>query len=68
MTFHYEGAQVILHGMKPTQLSQLFLAQLKLAEQTTTIASLYRISMLAIPESPSSQSLSAPTPEVAMAL
>ena len=67
MTFHYEGAQVILHGMNLTQLSQLSLAQLKRAEQTTVVASLFHISMLAILESSSSQTPSAPTPEVAMA-
>ena len=68
MTFHHDGAQVILHGLKPAQLSQLSLAQLKWDEQTTVIASLYHISMITIPKSSCSQSPSAPTPEVVMAL
>ena len=67
MTFTHEGAQVTLHGMKPAQLSQFSLTQLKRAEQTTSIASLYHISMI-LPESSCSSFPSAPTSEVTVVL
>ena len=67
MKFIYKEAQVQLQGMKPAQLSQMSMTQLKRVGQTEAIVSLFQIELMPSPEPSSLRPSSAP-PETAASL
>ena len=53
MEFVHNGSQVCLQGLTKPSFSHMSLAQLKRSEQTTSISSLYHLSMVPVTNSSS---------------